>query len=161
MIATVSLRDGGRVGICRIPGRSGDLGGDIAAIRVWAPHVVVSMTGADEMAAHGSAGLVRSLEAVGIVWRHFPVADFGVPEGPAIAAWPALAKPLHAALDAGAGVLLHCHGGLGRSGMVALRLLTERGEDAETALARIRQARPGAVETEAQRVWGAEPNSPR
>jgi hypothetical protein len=31
----------------------------------------------------------------------------------------------------------------------------QRGEEPEAALARLRQIRPGAVETEEQRVWGS------
>jgi hypothetical protein len=37
--------------------------------------------------------------------------------------------------------------------MIALRLMVERGEPAEAALARLRAARPGAVETAEQLAW--------
>lgn len=143
----------GRIGICRLPGRSGDIDGDVAAIRAWAPAVVVSMTEAAEMVRFGAAGLPALLARDGIGWRHFPIIDFGAPEGEVFPIWSALTAELHAALDAGGGVLLHCRAGLGRSGMVALRLLVERGEDAGAALDRIRAARPGAVETGAQAEW--------
>jgi Cyclin-dependent kinase inhibitor 3 (CDKN3) len=158
-ITTVSAAPG-RIGICRLPGRSGDLPGDLTIIRAWRPAFVVSMTEASEMRAHGGGNLPALLESAGIAWRHFPVVDFGAPEAEVLPQWAALAKELHMALEAGAGVLLHCRGGLGRSGMVALRLLAERGEEAEAALARIRKARPGAVETEGQRVWGSDSFSP-
>jgi len=39
--------------------------------------------------------------------------------------------------------------------MIALRLLVERGEDASSALARLRAARPRAVETDAQLAWAS------
>ncbi len=51
----------------------------------------------------------------------------------------------------GLGVLVHCRGGLGRSGMIVARLLAERGETAP--IDRVRRARPGAVETEDQAAW--------
>jgi protein-tyrosine phosphatase len=158
-IATVSAGLG-RIGICRLPGRKGDLTGDMAIIRAWRPAFVVSMTEASEMREHGDGNLPALLESAGIAWRHFPIVDFGAPEAEVLPQWLALAKELHAALDAGGGVLLHCRGGLGRSGMVALRLLAERGEAPEAALARVRKARPGAVETEGQRVWGSDSFSP-
>ena len=44
-------------------------------------------------------------------------------------------------------------GGCGRSGMAVLRLMIEAGEDAETALARLRTIRPCAIETDAQMAW--------
>jgi Cyclin-dependent kinase inhibitor 3 (CDKN3) len=160
-IATLALPDGGRIGLCRLPGRSGDLSGDVAAIRNWKPAIVVSMTEADEMLASGAADLSALLASSCILWRHFPVADYGIPETAMLPQWATLSAALHARLDAGEGVLLHCMGGLGRSGMIALRLLVERGEGGDVALARIRTVRPGAVETEAQGEWGAQtPRSP-
>ena len=41
-------------------------------------------------------------------------------------------------------------GGLGRSGMIAARLLVELGEEPRAAIQRVRQVRPGAIETAAQ-----------
>ena len=40
-----------------------------------------------------------------------------------------------------------------RSGMIALRLMVERGADPDEALKRLRAVRPGAVETDEQRLW--------
>ena len=54
------------------------------------------------------------------------------------------------AVGQGERVLIHCHGGRGRSGLVAARLLIDRGMDAPAALATVRRARPGAVETAGQ-----------
>jgi Cyclin-dependent kinase inhibitor 3 (CDKN3) len=153
-IATVSLTGGARIGLCRLPGRSDDLAGDVSVVRDWKPGIVVSMTEAAEMAEFGAGELPALLAANGIAWLHFPVVDFGVPTAETLPQWAILSAALHARLDAGEGVLLHCRGGLGRSGMIALRLLVERGEGVEAALARLRVARPGAVETEAQGAWG-------
>jgi ADP-ribosyl-[dinitrogen reductase] hydrolase len=47
-------------------------------------------------------------------------------------------------------VLLHCRGGLGRSGTIAARLLVELGENPRVAIDRVRRARHGAIETPAQ-----------
>lgn len=143
----------GRLAICRLPGRTGDLDADVAEIARWAPDIVVSMTETSEMAASGAAGLIEALRARSIKHAHFPIRDFGTPEA-GDERWPALSERLHAVLDRGGSILLHCMGGLGRSGMVALRLLIERGLPPAQALAEIRAARPGAVETDAQEIWG-------
>ncbi|MGL4974041.1 MAG: tyrosine-protein phosphatase [Bosea sp. (in: a-proteobacteria)] len=153
-IATLTLANGARIGICRLPGRSGDLAGDVARIADWDAALVVSMTEADEMAAKGAGGLDAALYEASIGWRHFPIKDYGAPAD-ADTRWPPLSRELHAALDQGKAVLLHCAGGKGRSGMVALRLLTERGVEPEAALAMIRDVRPGAIETEEQVAWGS------
>lgn len=143
-----------RLGICRLPGRSGDLAGDMALIAAWTPDIVVSMTETTEMQEKGAAHLVAALATAGIAHTHFPIRDFGAPEN-TDARWPALSRRLHIILDQGGRVLVHCLGGRGRSGMIALRLMTERGIPAHKALATLREARPGAVETDAQEAWGA------
>ncbi len=145
---------GGLIGISRLPGRNDDLAANVAEIAAWPAAVVMSMTEADEMAARGAAGLGEALAASGIAWRHFPIRDFGAPDG-FETRWPALSAELHAALDQGQRVLAHCMGGCGRSGMVAMRLLCERGIAPEEALAMVRVARPCAVEKEPQRQWAA------
>jgi protein-tyrosine phosphatase len=153
-IATLAAPGGGRLGLCRLPGRSGELTGDVSAIAAWGAGTVVSMTPADEMAAKGAAGLPAALAAAGIAWRGFPIVDYGAPDGTG-EAWAGLGHLLHAALDRGEGVLLHCAGGKGRSGMVAMRLLVERGIAPEAALATVRAIRPGAVETREQERWAS------
>jgi hypothetical protein len=153
-IATLELPGGGRLGLCRLPGRSGALQADLAAIRDWGGAVIVSMTEADEMARKGAADLPAGAAEAGMAWRHFPIRDYGAPAD-ADTRWPPLSAQLHAHLDRGESVLLHCAGGKGRSGMVALRLMTERGVPPDAALAAIRAARPGAVETDAQQGWGS------
>lgn len=154
-IASLALAGGGRIGICRLPGREGDLAGDMAVIRAWKPALVLSMTETAEMQEFGAATLAAELARASIAWRHFPIVDYGGPDATRQAQWPQLSLELHRRLETGEGILLHCRGGQGRSGMVALKLLVERGEQPDQALARIRAVRPGAVETDGQRQWGA------
>ncbi len=153
-IATLDAPKGGRLGLCRLPGRSGALDEDVAAIADWGASVVVSMTPREEMVGKGAGSLPDALRARGIEWLAFPITDFGVPDG-ASASWADLGPRLHAVLDRGGGVLLHCAAGRGRSGMVAMRLLVERGMKPAAALASVRAARPGAVETPEQERWAA------
>jgi protein-tyrosine phosphatase len=155
VIATVSLRGGGRVGLCRLPGRGGDLANDVVEIRKWQASLVVSLTEIEEMEKLGAKDLATLLVQQKIDWRHFPIVDYGVPTEKVDAEWRVLSQELHQALSAGENILLHCHGGLGRSGMIALRLMIECGEAPEAALARLRSVRPGAVETEAQLAWSS------
>jgi ADP-ribosyl-[dinitrogen reductase] hydrolase len=69
------------------------------------------------------------------------------------AKWPAHSESLRTLLDKGQNVLVHCRGGLGRAGMVSARLLVESGVEPGVAIARVRAARPGAIETPEQEVW--------
>jgi protein-tyrosine phosphatase len=57
---------------------------------------------------------------------------------------------LRAALLRGDKVLVHCAAGLGRTGMLVARLLVDAGLSPAEAIARVRRARPGTIETRAQ-----------
>jgi len=151
----------GALGLCPLPGRDGDLAGDLARIADFRPALVVSLTLAEELAAEGATDLSERLAEAGINWRHFPIGDFGAPQPDAAPLWQAVATEMRAALAASGRVLIHCKGGRGRTGTIALRLMIESGETPEDALARLRAARPGTVETDAQRLWAAAGESPQ
>lgn len=141
----------GEIGLAPLPGRDGTLEDDLAKIRAWNPALVLSLTQPEE-AGRRAAHLPGLLRASGFAVVVFPIPDFGIPDG-SPEDWRKVAAPAHRTLDTGNRVLVHCLGGRGRSGMVAMRLLVERGEDCERALARLRRARPGAIETAAQEAW--------
>jgi hypothetical protein len=144
---------GGILAIAPLPGGQGDFAGDLAHLREWRPAIVLSLTTRIEMVETGSEGLGQMMQESGARWVHLPIADFGVPE-PAVAAnWPAVSADIRRALSGGGRVLVHCKGGCGRSGMIALRLMIEAGEKPEPALERLRHLRPCAIETEAQMDW--------
>ena len=124
-------------------------------LRRFAPSLVISLTETDEMRSLGAADLPAWLADHGIGWTHFPVPDYQTP--PDDADWPALSTRTRAILWSGGAVAVHCRGGCGRSGMIALRLMVDSGEAPEPALARLRQARPCAIETPAQAAWASAP----
>lgn len=152
-IATLAVEGGGRIGVCPLPGQHNPLEHDLDTILAWRPALVISMTEAAEMKAAGSALLGERLRSAGVEWVHLPVRDFGGLSRENAGAWPALSRALHDLLDDAKGVLVHCRGGQGRSGMIALRLMVERQEEPEAALKRLRAARSGAVETDEQLAW--------
>jgi protein-tyrosine phosphatase len=49
--------------------------------------------------------------------------------------------------------VIHCRGGLGRSGTVAAACLVALGHGPAEAIERVRAARPGAVESRSQEEW--------
>ena len=60
------------------------------------------------------------------------------------------------AVEQGQTVVVHCKGGLGRSGLVVASGLTTLGYSAEASLAIVRQTRPGSVETQKQEAFVAQ-----
>lgn len=63
------------------------------------------------------------------------------------------ARKIHHRLDRGERILIHCRGGLGRTGLVAGRIMVERGFQVQQAIRRIRTVRPHAIETRAQEAY--------
>lgn len=143
----------GVLALCPMPGRGGAYDADLRAILAFGPDLVLTMATAAELAARGAAGLPADLADHGILWRHLPVADFGLPDAAVRSAWPAISARARGILAGGGPVLAHCMGGCGRSGMAVLRLMVEAGEAADSALGRLRAVRPCAVETPAQLEW--------
>lgn len=143
----------GKLALTPVPGGAGDLRADVEAISQWGTTMVVSATEVEEMQSLGAARLPDLLREAGIEWAHFPIRDFAVPESPVAPQWAALSQSIHQHLQAEGGVLVHCRGGCGRSGMLVLRVMVEAGTAAKDALAQLRAVRPCAVETDAQMGW--------
>jgi protein-tyrosine phosphatase len=140
----------GAIGIAPCPGRGGSLAQDLDAIAAWPAALVVTLVEEAELATVGVIHLGREVERRGLAWLHAPIADFGVPDAAFEARWAAAGRRVRQALRDGGRVLLHCRAGLGRSGMIAARTLVELGWTAEDAIAAVRHARPGAIETPEQ-----------
>ena len=87
------------------------------------------------------------LAEFGLVECHLPVPDFTAPTQPQLETAIAYVT---AAVAAGERVAIHCGAGLGRSGTVAACYLVELGQDWRSAVAMVRAARPGAIETSSQ-----------
>jgi atypical dual specificity phosphatase len=81
--------------------------------------------------------------------RHcIPVRDF---HAPTVAQLGDFVK-LVAAAAPDAKILVHCEGGLGRTGTMAAAYWISKGFSASDAIARVRKARPHAVESDEQRA---------
>ncbi|MEM8632499.1 MAG: protein-tyrosine phosphatase family protein [Pseudomonadota bacterium] len=145
----------GTVGISPIPGRTRHYPADFDRLIDWGPDAVVTMTTPEELLRKGAQSLGRDLAARGIGWHSLPVTDYGTPDDDVRARWPGVSTNLRKILADGGRVLVHCFGGCGRSGMAILRLMVDAGEIPEAALARLRQVRPCAVETDGQYTWAS------
>ena len=162
----------GRVGITFCPGKqqphaatgswSRNLDLDLAAIARWGAACVVTLVEDHELTELGVEQLGSAVRGQHMDWLHLPIRDVSVPDAGFEAAWASVGPGLVDRLASGFDVLVHCKGGLGRAGLVACRLLVESGWTSGSALAAVRKARPGAVETPAQEryVYALEPAPP-
>jgi protein-tyrosine phosphatase/nicotinamidase-related amidase len=141
----------GRLGLTICPGRRDRgrvLADDLAALKAAGTELLVCMVPDDELRWAGAEALPDAAEAAGLRFVHAPVLDQGVPT-PEHAA--ALVADVDAALRAGDDVVVHCMGGLGRSGTLAACVLVAHGLAPDAAIAAVRRARgPRAVESARQ-----------
>lgn len=144
---------GGTLALSPLPGRSRHYYTDWLRLMDWAPDRVLTLTEQHELDRKGAGTLGRDLANAGVVWHHLPIPDYGIPDAEFEGKWPTVSADILSTLQGGGRVLAHCFGGCGRSGMAVLRLMIDAGEAGEAALARLRHARPCAVETDAQMDW--------
>ncbi len=143
----------GAIGISPIVGRDGDYEGDLRALINWQPDIVLSLVELHEFKEVGAQDFPDDLAQQDIKWLYFPIKDYACPGAEEDALWTAISAILQTALAQSARVCIHCKGGCGRSGMIALRAMIEVGERAEEALERLRSCMACAVETDEQMAW--------
>lgn len=143
----------GRLALMAAPRGGDQLAADVAALAASGVTDVVCLLPDAELARLGLAEEPDLLRRSGIAVHRLPVPDFGVPD--AGRAGP-VADAVVARLAAGASVVVHCRGGVGRSSTVAACVLVREGRTAAEAWRALAAARGRAVpETFAQRAFVA------
>jgi len=160
-IAAVSAgQDFGKIGITFCPGKhdphsmSGywdrDITCDLDAVRIWGAAAVVTLIEPAELTLLRVERLGEEVASRNMRWFHLPITDVSIPGPEFEEKWRDAGRELRSILRSGRDVLVHCRGGLGRAGTIAARLLVELGVDPDKAIAEVRTARPGAIETREQ-----------
>jgi protein-tyrosine phosphatase len=142
----------GQLGIMPRPRGGHKLEADIRGLKEQGVEWLVCLVEDWELKALGLTAEGRLCEQQGIGFLHFPIPDFGVPKDKS--QFSALVKSLSEKLDQSAHIVIHCHGGVGRSSVVAAGVLLERGVPTEQVFALIGRYRGKKVpETREQEEW--------
>ena len=144
----------GRIGLTLLPGRKDydrSLERDLAALREDGVDHILCLAPEDELARYGVGDLLEQYEQAGFSVHHLPILDQKVCS---IEDMKAALQWVEEAIAKGGSVLMHCVGGLGRSGMAGASFLRARGASADDALHEVRRARSlRAVETPLQEAF--------
>lgn len=137
----------GRLGMTLCPGRRDrgrSLDEDLDVLRAGGVSRLLCLATDSELEWAGVSGIEKGCVKRGIQFLKLPVKDQSVPS---FEDQNLMVRWMSSALDAGQNVVLHCMGGLGRTGTVAACLLVARGLRADDAVAAVRRARgPRAIE---------------
>lgn len=127
-----------------------DLDLDLQVIRDWKADALVTLIEAFEFELLSVPELPIKAREYGIKWMHLPIVDVWIPDEVFETHWEAAGAELRRILREDGRIVIHCRGGLGRTGLVAARLLIEFGMSPQEAIRRVRAARLGAIQTREQ-----------
>ena len=154
---------GGLLGMTLCPGKQvasafgppweRDLAVDMRAITDWGATTLVSLMEDHEFHDFGVQSLGDLAEASGLEWHCIPIRDVHAPDERFERLWTYSGHILRRRLASGERIVLHCRGGLGRTGTVGARLLIESGVSPEEAIRRIRGTRAGTIENDKQEAY--------
>jgi protein-tyrosine phosphatase len=120
----------------------------------YGANVLVSLLAPHEYNAFGIADLPSAAAEHGLELVRLPIQDGGIP--PLVTDALTFVQLILGRLGSGATVVVHCRGGLGRTGLVAACCLTTVGHEPDEAIAMVRAARSGAIENSMQEKFIAE-----
>lgn len=130
-----------------------DMDLDLQVIRDWQAQALVTLIEEFEFELLSVPELPERARAFGLRWFHLPIVDVWIPDLFFEEEWERAGEELRQILREGGRIVLHCRGGLGRTGMIAARLLVEFGMDPREAIRRVRAARMGAIQTREQEEY--------
>ena len=93
---------------------------------------------------------VQEIYKQNLKWIHMPITDLKVPDYKFKQKWSTTKTLLKKDLLKGNNIVLHCKGGVGRSGTIAALILIEHGEEHTKAIKHVRKKKHGAIENELQ-----------
>lgn len=114
---------------------------------------ILTLMPKDEMQRNAVIDLPELCAQLSLQWFHLPIEDDHAPEEAFAQAWESAKDAVHALLNDGKNIAIHCKGGSGRTGLVAAQILVERGVPLEEVIERVRAIRPNALQIPAHQAY--------
>lgn len=129
-----------------------DMKADMQCLReCWKTHVLVSLIEKHEYGFYEMDGYAEEAKAAGIAVEEFPIVDVHIPREEQVEEYADLVGRTIGFLREGRNTVVHCRGGIGRTGTVAASVLVGLGYDAEEAIRIVRESRsPRMLEAPSQ-----------
>ncbi|MDQ3568432.1 MAG: hypothetical protein M3397_10180, partial [Actinomycetota bacterium] len=120
----------------------------------WKTDVLVSLIEGHEYGVYEMEEYAEEARAAGISVEEFPIVDVNVPHEEQVGEYADLVGKIIGFLRESRNTVVHCRGGIGRTGTVAASVLVGLGHDAEEAIRIVRAARgPRMLEAYSQEEY--------
>jgi len=146
----------GLIGITSCPGMKDEfccldtykesLNDDLLTIRNWGAVALVTLLDGSELNTLGVKELSNKAVSHNLVWLHLPIRNLSVPDTKFDEQWVWAGPRLNQWLREGQRIVIHCKEGVGRAGIVAVRLMIELGMLPGQAIKAVQRARPGSLQ---------------
>ena len=146
-----------QIGMCMCPGRNKpkkvhiwrrDLNTDLELIKDSGADILITLVKNAELLSMGIMELFVRARQLGLETLHFPVPDKWIPDS--MSEVMMLISKILVWVKEGKKIVIHCNGGKGRTGMVAVATLVALGLSVDEGIRLIRTRRPGMIKNPAQ-----------
>lgn len=133
------------------PGTKGvSVADSLTSFKEAGAQAVITMMTIDELIENKADALPSLCAESGMDWYHLPVEDGCAPEVPFVQAFALQKAILLDLIESGATMVIHCHGGSGRTGLMAAILMLELGYAPAQVKTQIQQIRPKSLTSPVQ-----------
>lgn len=126
------------------------LDADLQEIIDWGANGVLCLVEPHELVLNKVEALPAAVQDAGMWWKHLPIIDMDIPNQEFENVWAVEGERIRHALRIGERVAIHCYAGLGRTGMMAARILVEFGVEPEQAIRLVRRDNRRRIQTHGQ-----------
>jgi protein-tyrosine phosphatase len=147
----------GRLIFTPCPGsKDSSLASALDTLKAAGAEALITLMPASELEQNQAGELPALCAERDLEWFHLPVADEQVPLDDFAAAWAKARARIDTLLNEGRSIAIHCKGGSGRTGLIAARILIDRGLSRAEAVALVQALRPKAIQHPAHAAWLAQ-----